>query len=95
MSVHFQAAADFIHRALSQPGGRKGGERGGGVDPRTLIQSKAQDSGCGERKRLEWCDKMLRKENSSLNHLFNAVGKKKEIIPDVGRVANCPWAGRL
>ena len=38
---------------------------------------------------------MLRKENSSLNHLFNAVGKKKEIIPDVGRVANCPWAGRL
>ena len=22
MSVHFQAAADFIHRALSQPGGR-------------------------------------------------------------------------
>ena len=23
MSIHFQTAADFIHRALSQPGGRK------------------------------------------------------------------------
>ena len=77
MSVHFQAAADFIHRALSQPGGRKGGERGGGVDPRTLIQSKAQDSGCGERKRLEWCDKMLRKENSSLMLAFFSLHNDK------------------
>uniref|UniRef100_A0A2I3FZ72 Dual specificity protein phosphatase n=1 Tax=Nomascus leucogenys TaxID=61853 RepID=A0A2I3FZ72_NOMLE len=24
MSIHFQTAADFIHRALSQPGGRRG-----------------------------------------------------------------------
>lgn len=34
MSIHFQTAADFIHRALSQPGGRrehrKGGEKSNG-----------------------------------------------------------------
>lgn len=33
MSIHFQTAADFIHRALSQPGGRRGqlGEEGRGT----------------------------------------------------------------
>lgn len=30
MSIHFQTAADFIHRALSQPGGRRECRRGGG-----------------------------------------------------------------
>lgn len=33
MSIHFQTAADFIHRALSQPGGRRG-KPGGGKEPR-------------------------------------------------------------
>lgn len=30
MSIHFQTAADFIHRALSQPGGRRESRWGGG-----------------------------------------------------------------
>lgn len=29
MSIHFQTAADFIHRALSQPGGRRESRSGG------------------------------------------------------------------
>lgn len=28
MSIHFQTAADFIHRALSLPGGRRGSREG-------------------------------------------------------------------
>ena len=33
MSIHFQTAADFIHRALSQPGGRRGKQGGRGQGP--------------------------------------------------------------
>lgn len=31
MSIHFQTAADFIHRALSQPGGRRGSRKARGM----------------------------------------------------------------
>lgn len=39
MSVHFQAAADFIHRALSQPGGKRGARRREGPTDNGLENS--------------------------------------------------------
>lgn len=38
MSIHFQTAADFIHRALNQPGGRRG--HGGGGKPEGSRQER-------------------------------------------------------
>lgn len=48
MSIHFQTAADFIHRALSQPGGRRESRRGGG------NRYGAQKVGSSFKHHLKW-----------------------------------------
>lgn len=73
MSIHFQTAADFIHRALSQPGGRRGQQVvGKGQGPPGPGESPGLECGGGrdfnDSTQCSGHNVTVRKEKHPLNH---------------------------